>query len=70
MDFAEAILDLRTVLRISQEQLAKELDVSYATINRWENGRTLPNRMTINAIKHYCEKRSLEFTYESVKNTV
>jgi predicted ATPase/DNA-binding CsgD family transcriptional regulator len=31
---------LRVVLGLSQEQLAHRLGVSFATVNRWENGRT------------------------------
>ena len=31
----------------SQEQLARELDVSFATINRWENGKTEPSRLAL-----------------------
>ena len=31
---------LRSTLGFSQEQLARRLDVSFATVNRWESGRT------------------------------
>jgi predicted ATPase/DNA-binding CsgD family transcriptional regulator len=31
---------LRTSLGLSQEQLARQLGVSFATVNRWESGRT------------------------------
>src|SRR5436190_12095213 len=37
-----AIRDLRNRLHVSQEQLAQRLNVSFATINRWENGRAEP----------------------------
>jgi type I restriction enzyme M protein len=33
---------LRNRLNVSQEQLAQQLNVSFATINRWENGRAEP----------------------------
>ena len=68
MNFAEAILNLRTALRISQQQLAADLDVSYASVNRWENGRTVPNKMTLNVIKHFCHSKNMEFDYEPEKN--
>lgn len=38
MTFADAILKLRSERRMSQTQLAKELGVSYTSVNRWENG--------------------------------
>ncbi len=63
MNFAEAILSVRTSLRISQRELASMLGVSYATVNRWENGRTVPNKMTLNVIRQYCHANHLEFDY-------
>ena len=36
MTFADAILKLRSERRLSQTQLAKELGVSYTSVNRWE----------------------------------
>lgn len=63
MNFAEAILSVRTSLRISQRELASMLGVSYATVNRWENGRTVPNKMTLTVIRQYCHANHLEFDY-------
>jgi predicted ATPase/DNA-binding CsgD family transcriptional regulator/DNA-binding XRE family transcriptional regulator len=36
----ERLKDLRRRLGLSQEQLARRLGVSFATVNRWESGRT------------------------------
>ena len=47
MTFADAILKLRSERRLSQTQLAKELGVSYTSVNRWENGRSLPTKMML-----------------------
>src|SRR5437867_3304016 len=38
------IRDLRNRLNLSQEQLAQRLNVSFASVNRWENGRAQPDR--------------------------
>ena len=38
MTFGEAIIKLRSERRISQRQLAEELNVSFTSVNRWENG--------------------------------
>ena len=35
---------LRTELGLTQEQLAQKLDVTFATVNGWENGRHRPIR--------------------------
>src|ERR1700721_1290395 len=36
----ERLRELRRRLGLSQEQLARRLGVSFATVNRWESGRT------------------------------
>ena len=41
---ADDIRRLRTRLGLSQQQLADRLGVSFATVNRWENGHTKPYR--------------------------
>lgn len=64
MNFADSILKLRSEIRISQKGLADDLNVSCATVNRWENGRTVPNRMTLCVIREYCKQRGLDFAYD------
>src|SRR5713226_5983186 len=49
-DFAATIRDLRTKLRLSQEELANRLNVSFATVNRWENGKAQPQGQARDAI--------------------
>ncbi len=48
MTFADKVKHVRIALYLTQAQLAKELGVSFATINRWENGHGEPN-LLINA---------------------
>lgn len=64
MNFADSILKLRSEIRISQKEFADDLNVSCATVNRWENGRTVPNRMTLCVIREYCKQRGLVFAYD------
>jgi predicted ATPase/DNA-binding CsgD family transcriptional regulator/DNA-binding XRE family transcriptional regulator len=45
---AQRLRQLRTSLALSQEQLARRLGVSFATVNRWEAGRT---RMSARALR-------------------
>ena len=45
----------------TQEMFAKELRVSVATINRWENGRAKPNLTAMKRIKDYCENHNLPY---------
>ena len=64
MTFGEAVLKLRSERRISQRQLADELNVSFTSVNRWENGRTMPNKMTVLVIRQDCTDHGLDFSYD------
>lgn len=61
MNFAEKIKYVRTTLKLSQEDLAHELGVSFATINRWENGNYNPSRLAKKAVEDFCLKHNIEF---------
>lgn len=61
MSFADAIIKLRSERRISQKELAEDLNVSCATVNRWENGRTVPNKMTMFVIAGTVKITALRF---------
>jgi len=39
------IKQLREDLNMTQENFAHEIGVTFATVNRWENGRTTPNKV-------------------------
>ena len=44
-DFPQRIKDSRNVRGLTQEQFAKLIGVSFATVNRWENGQSRPNNL-------------------------
>ena len=58
------IKQIRTYLNISQTEFAEQLNVTFATVNRWENGRSLPTKMMLLVIRRYCEEHHLEFSCE------
>lgn len=64
MDFAEKVKYVRTMLKLSQEDFAHELGVSFATINRWENGNYNPSRLARKAFEEYCKKNNVSFPKE------
>ncbi len=66
MTFAEKVKLTRRTLYISQEGLAKELGVSFATVNRWENGKSEPNLMLEGKFMDFCKSKGIEFK-EAVK---
>ncbi len=47
----EDIKRVRLRLGWSQERFARELGVSFSTVNRWERGRTSPSPMALKVIK-------------------
>jgi type I restriction enzyme M protein len=56
---AKLIALLRTQLNLSQEQLAARLNVAYATINRWELGKSKPQKAQQEAILELMEEAGL-----------
>src|SRR6266481_2462347 len=51
----EQIRELRAKLNLSQEELAARLNVSFATVNRWENDKTTPQGTARDAISKLLE---------------
>lgn len=64
MTTSEKLLRIRAAKSLSQEQLARELGVSFATINRWENGRTEPSKRYVIVIDDYCKKNHISVNNE------
>lgn len=56
---AQLIALLRAQLNLSQEQLAARLNVAYATINRWELGKSRPQQAQQEAILQLLEEAGL-----------
>lgn len=55
MNFCEIVRLIREKTDMSQEDLARALNVSFATINRWENGKTRPNKLTQSVFFDFCK---------------
>ncbi|MFC1818250.1 helix-turn-helix domain-containing protein [Thermodesulfobacteriota bacterium] len=55
-NFADQVKSVRKQLGISQEELARKLGVSFATVNRWENGRTNPIMLAKTQFDEFCKK--------------
>lgn len=55
--FSEQVKAVRTALNLSQEELAHALGVSFATVNRSENGKTNPSQLAQSQFKQFCEEQ-------------
>ena len=55
-DYRALVKEVRKQLGVSQEELAREVGVSFATINRWENGQVRPSRLARNHFQAFCDR--------------
>ena len=66
MIFANKVKFVRIKLNLSQEDLARELGVCFATINRWENGSYNPSRLAKKAFEDFCQKQNIVIEEDAV----
>jgi putative transcriptional regulator len=55
-DYPLLVKEIRRQLAISQEDLARELGVSYATVNRWENSQAKPSKLARAQLDAFCDR--------------
>lgn len=61
----ELIKEIRQYAKLNQTEMAKKLNVGFATINRWENGHTQPTRLAQEKLLELCEQYSIP-AYEMI----
>ena len=47
--------EIRAYLNMSQIEFAELLNISFATVNRWENGRAVPNKLAQSTLYELCK---------------
>lgn len=63
------IKQIRTHLNMSQTEFANRLNVTFQTVNRWENGRAVPNRLAQSTMYELCKNKSVP-VYEMTLNKI
>jgi DNA-binding transcriptional regulator YiaG len=53
-EYTALVKSVREQLGLSQEDLARELGVSFATVNRWENGQVKPSKLARAQFDAFC----------------
>ena len=53
------VFEIRSALQWSQSKFADEIGVSFATVNRWENEKSTPNRLAQEKMLSICEKNRI-----------
>lgn len=66
MSFTEDIKKIRLKGFMTQEAFAKELGVSFNTVNRWEKGRQKPSIKVMKQIDDYCKNNNIDFDITEV----
>ena len=61
MTYSEEIKRIRQKCFLSQETFARELNVSFSSVNRWEGGKSKPNMAAMKKIKGFCELQNIDF---------
>lgn len=61
-NFPATVKEVRRQLALSQEELAHALGVSFATVNRWENGKTVPSKLAQRQFEQFCKQKKIDPT--------
>ena len=61
MKFQDKVKQVRKELGLSQEALAREVGVSFTTVNRWETGKKEPSSLGAKAFYEFCEAKKIKF---------
>ena len=60
INWAKALIELRSKLNISQSELASLLMVSYPSVSRWENNRAIPVKIARVRIEKMCKENDIK----------
>ena len=61
MNYSEQVKKIRAELLVTQEELASMLGVTFATLNRWENGHHEPSMKQKRALREFCKKNKVSW---------
>lgn len=59
-NFPETVKEVRRQLALSQKKLAHALGVSFAMVNRWENGKTVPSKLAQRQFEQFCKRKKID----------
>ena len=55
----DLIKKIRSHMDMNQTEFAEKLNVTFATVNRWENGRAVPNKLAQDKIYDLCKEHNV-----------
>ena len=60
MDFQDQIKFVRMHLQLSQEELARQMGISFATVSRWERESRKPQLALLGKFYSFCRRNGIE----------
>ena len=66
MDYTIILKRIRQQSLLSQKDFANAIGVSFSTVNRWENGKNIPNFKDLKKISEYCYTQNIPFCIENI----
>ena len=66
MDYTIILKRIRQQSLLSQKDFADAIGVSFSTVNRWENGKNIPNFKDLKKISEYCYTQNIPFSIENI----
>ncbi len=61
MDWPKKVKEIRGTLLLTQTEFADKLVASFATINRWGNGKNTPTMLQRRQLKKICDRNQIEW---------
>jgi DNA-binding transcriptional regulator YiaG len=68
MTLPEYMRKVRRDMEMSQQELAKELNVSYTSINRWEKKQVVPSKLARKSILNFFKARGIPIPPEILED--
>lgn len=69
----ELLKNIRKFKGLSQQEFSEKLGVTFATINRWENGKTTPNKLAQTKLYDFCKENNIpvyDMTIQRIQDEV
>ena len=66
MDYTIILKRIRQQILLSQKDFADAIGVSFSTVNRWENGKNIPNFKDLKKISDYCYTQNIPFNIQNI----
>ena len=62
MSFRAEIKRIRQSIFLTQMDFAKEINVAFSTVNRWESGKSKPSIGAMKSLKQFCILNNIDFS--------